>query len=178
MKAPLVALLTAAAAASGQPVTLLVHDYSGLSGSVLRDTESETRRILSRAGLDLRWVVCRGAQQTGGAELCDAAGGPGRFTLRILTRYPGTQNQHGDPLGTAEIDAYYASLYAAETRRAAEEHGVSFAGLLACAAVHEVGHLLFGPAHSAAGIMRGAWDKAVYRDAAQRRLGFTTGAGR
>jgi hypothetical protein len=139
MKAPLVALLTAAAAASGQPVTLLVHDYSGLSGSVLRDTESETRRILSRAGLDLRWVVCRGAQQTGGAELCDAAGGPGRFTLRILTRYPGTQNQHGDPLGTA---------------------------------VHEVGHMLFGPAHSATGIMRGAWDTSVYRDIARRRLGF------
>jgi hypothetical protein len=38
--------------------------------------------------------------------------------------------------------------------------------------VAEIGHLLLGPNHSPAGIMREVWGEADYRGMAQRWLGF------
>lgn len=175
-----VALVVLCAAAAGQDhsqptdpaLTILVHDYSGLSPAILHDVESQTRLLLSHARLSLEWVLCTGTANVVLPEPCNANLAPGRFTLRILATYPGNQNKRGDPLGSAEIEGLYASLYAGEIRKSADRHGVSLACLMAYAAVHEIGHLLLGPQHSPAGLMQAVWDKAAYRDMAQRWLAF------
>ncbi len=174
----LLALMAICAAAPADPppvdptLTVLVHDYTELPPAALQEVESETSLLLSRAGLRAQWIVCRGVGIAGMPEPCSANLTPNRFVVRIVERHIGNQEKPGDPLGSAEIESQYATLYSADIRTSADKQGVAFDSLMAYAAAHEIGHLLLGPEHGRAGIMQAVWGKTAYRDMAQRWLGF------
>jgi hypothetical protein len=154
--------------------TVAVYDYAGLSDSVMNELETLSAVLLSRAGIRTHWVHCLGHLQGRRPALCDANLQTGSLLIRILAAHPGHPNKLGDPLGSAVVENSYASLYASEIRRYADQNGLSAGSLMAYAAAHEIGHLLLGENHSSSGIMRAVWGKTEYRDIAQRRLGFST----
>jgi hypothetical protein len=156
-----------------QNLTILVHDYAGLSDSAVHELETSAGVLLSRSGIRAEWVWCNAGRRDARSTLCDADLETGRIVFRILNRYPGNFKRTGDVLGAAEIEGSYASLYAAEIRQNADRGGLSYGCLLAYAAVHEIGHLLLGKEHSRTGVMRAEWGKAEYREMAQRGLGFS-----
>ena len=171
-------IATLAAGACGSPgrdlegrpkVTLLVHDYSGLSPSSLEAIADQVRLVFAHAGVDLQWIPCSETDSRRPAQ-CEAEAGPRRFTLRILAQYPKGWKRRGDPLGAAQIASFYATLYAGEIRTNAAGKNVDATTLMAYAAIHEILHLLLGPSHSGRGIMRGSWDKSLCSDMAHRRL--------
>ena len=154
-------------------MTVLVHDYAALPDDAVRDLQTLAGVLLSRSGIRAEWVWCNAERRDARSTLCDADLEPGRVLFRIQKRYPGNIKRTGDPLGTAEIEGSYASLYASEIRQFAERSGLSHGCLMAYAAVHEIGHLLMGKDHSRTGIMRAEWGKAEYREMAQRGLAFS-----
>ncbi len=158
---------------TGDPtLTVLVHDYAGLADNSLDEMETLTAGLLSRAGVRMQWVHCRGHQAGPRPALCDANLEKGLVMLRILVSFDG-KSPLGDPLGMAEVDSGYASLYASEINKYASHNGLSASNLMAYAATHEIGHLLLGRSHSSSGIMRAVWGKAEYREMGQRWLGFS-----
>jgi hypothetical protein len=169
----LMAISAFAPAAPADPtLTVLVYDYTGLPAAGLRQVESETNLLLSRAGLRVEWSVCHTVWVPEMPEECLANATPLRFVVRIVDHHIGSSEKRGDPLGSAVIANHYATLYAGEIRSSAGRQGLAVASLMAYAAAHEIGHLLLGPQHGPAGIMQAVWGKAAYRDMAQRWLGF------
>jgi hypothetical protein len=134
--------------------------------------ETLSALLLYRSGIGTQWVHCGGHQSGPRPALCDDNLKPGSVLLRIVVAYPGNQNKRGDPLGTAMVESGYASIYATDIHKYAAHNGLPDGTLMAYAATHEIGHLLLGPSHSSAGIMRAVWGEAEYRGMAQRWLGF------
>ncbi len=170
---PVFAANPQAAVDGDRTLTILVHDYAGLSDDAVHDLQLSTGTLLSRSGIRAEWIWCNAGRRDARSTLCDADLEPGRILFRIQSRYPGNVKRTGDALGTAEIEGSYASLYASEIRQAADLCGLSFGCLAAYATVHEIGHLLMGKEHSRSGVMRAEWGKAEYRNMAQRWLAFS-----
>ena len=157
---------------SSRILTVLVVDYAGVPDGSLKDMEALSSVLLSRAGVRTEWVHCLGHTAGSRPAICDANLETGSVLLRILKAYPGTQNKLGDPLGTAMVESGYASIYVSEIERDAAQNELTAGCLMAYAATHEIGHLLLGPKHSPAGIMRAIWGPAEYRAMGQRGLNF------
>ena len=155
-------------------LTVLVQDYAGVPDGSLKDMEALSTVLLSRAGVRTEWVHCLGHIIGSRPAICDGNLETGIVLLRIVSVYPGNQNKQGDPLGTAMVASGYASIYVSEIDRYAAHNDLPAGCLMAYAATHEIGHLLLGPNHSEAGIMRAVWGPAEYREMAQRWLDFTT----
>ncbi len=153
-------------------LTVLVIDYAGASGDTVNQMEALSSVLLLRAGVRTEWVHCLG-QPGSQPPQCDANLGSGLVLLRIQAAYPGNQKKRGDPLGTAEIESHYASIYASDIDKYARQNGLPAGTLMAYAATHEIGHLLLGPGHSPSGIMSPVLGKAEYTEMAQRWLGFS-----
>jgi len=67
--------------------------------------ETLSALLLSRTGIGTQWVHCGGHLEGPQSALCDANLEKGSVMLRILVAYPGNQNKHGDPLGTAMVES-------------------------------------------------------------------------
>ena len=153
----------------GVPITVMVHDYSGLPRGVLHDMEGETRFVLARAGISVKWLLCHTAESPIIPEACLDEPGPGRYRIHILPEY-----LESTDLGVAQIEGYHASLSAARIRETSERWLIPLPSLLGYVMAHEIGHLLLGPDHSRTGIMQGMWTKVVCQAVAQHYLDFTS----
>ena len=158
---------------SDPTLTVVVYDYAGLSDSSMKEVESLSAVLLSRAGIRTQWVHCLGHQPGPRPALCDGDLETGSVMIRILLSHPGQPNKLGDPLGWASVGNSYASLDASEIRKYADHNGLPTGNLMGYVATHEIGHLLLGEKHALSGIMRAVWGKTEYRDMAQRWLGFS-----
>jgi hypothetical protein len=163
----------AAAAPDTRNLAVVVFDYAGLADNTMSDLENLSSLLLSRAGIHTRWIHCLGHAQGPRPALCDANLESGTVMIRIQATHPGGPNNLGDPLGVAMVKDGYASIYASEIRKIEDHNGLPAGSLMAYAVTHEIGHLLLGEKHSAAGIMRAVWGKSEYREMAQRWLGFS-----
>ena len=158
----------------GNPtLSILVFDYAGLSDGSMRKAESLTDLLLSRGGIATRWFYCRGHQTGGRPDICDAISETGTVIIRVLPLHTGKANPLGDALGSANVTHRFASVYAAEIRKYADQNGLSEGTLTAYAMAHEIGHLLLGESHAPSGLMRAAWGKNEFRQMAQRWLDFS-----
>ena len=160
--------------APARTLTILVFDYSGWSASDINEVESVTALVLSRAEIGTRWLHCFGPlAERPRPKLCDGDLTPGTVLMRIIPAHLGQPSKLGDPLGAAVIEVGYASLFASEVRKHADQFGLTPESLMGYAMAHEIGHLLLGEKHAASGLMRAAWGKQEYREMAQRWLGFS-----
>jgi hypothetical protein len=100
--------------------------------------------------------------------------GPGGLLVRVLPA-PLTTDSTADALGMAmpELGRGAVFLSRVSERVAASAGRVSLSSLLGCVLAHEIGHLLLGPAHAAAGVMRADFGKREFDLAGQRQLVFT-----
>jgi hypothetical protein len=73
-----------------------------------------------------------------------------------------------------EVGGGTAQIFLKQVRNFSREHRVDVGVLLAYVIAHELGHLLLpGTPHSATGLMRADWDKAIVHEAADGSLSFT-----
>ncbi len=154
-------------------LTILIYDYSGASDSTIHEAETVSSLMLSRANITTGWFYCAGHPQNARLLLCDGDLTPGTILIRILPAHVGRHNKLGDPLGSAVVDVGYASLYANEIRKHAQQHGLTPETLMGYAMAHEIGHLLLGEKHAKSGIMQAVWGKKEYSQMAQRWLAFS-----
>jgi len=155
-------------------LTILIYDYSGWSKDGLNEVETVTTLLLSRAEIGTRWLHCVGPlADSPRPSLCDGDLTPETVLIRIIPAHLGQPSKLGDPLGAAVINVGYASVFASEVGRHADQFGLTPGTLMGYAVAHEIGHLLLGEKHAASGLMRAVWGKKEYNDMAQRWLGFS-----
>jgi len=172
-KTILLAALAVAGQAQDRTLTVIVHDYAGLSDTSINEVETLSGILLSRADIRTEWVHCLGHQPGPRPALCDANLETGSVLIRIMPAHPvGQPNKLGDPLGSAIVGNSFATLYVFEIRESADRNGLPAESLMAYAMTHEIGHLLLGERHARSGIMRAVWGKTEYGEIAQRWLGF------
>jgi hypothetical protein len=126
---------------------------------VVGRAQLEVTRIFAEAGVTIRWTDT----------------GP-RFTVSIVPQVLGYARAGSPVMGVAlrKADGGIAQIFLKQVRNFSREHRVDVGVLLAYVIAHELGHLLLpGTPHSATGLMRADWDKAIGHDAVNGSLSFT-----
>lgn len=140
-------------------LTVLLYDYAALPDAATRNLEHRTGEIMSKVGIRLEWVQCRGPRAALRQELCSAKLDPGRVVFRILANCLESGSHGGDMLGSAVTPGNYVSLCAAQVVKIEKEGFLDRGSVMPYAAAHEIGHLLLGKSHGASGIMRAVWGR-------------------
>jgi hypothetical protein len=181
----MIALGTVLAAAGAQAdhapaVTVRVYDLAGVSGKSLAKAEAEAQHILRRAGIETEWLACpKNREEEDRYPACQKPIGPADVILQIVPRtmegYEVGPKAFGFALPSGNGGpAMHAYVFFRRVEQAARENNkISLATLLSYVMVHEIGHLLLGPAmHSPLGIMRAHWQPEEFRDMESGRLIF------
>lgn len=140
--------------------TLLVRVYDevGLGASEFEQFRNVAARLLKTAGIASIWVHCRAADGASNPAGCREFLRGHELVVRLSPRAPrGSSLAMGVSLSTATGTGAYATLYHSSVKGLAEGYRASYIDILALAAVHEIGHLLGGPAHYPWGIMQTNW---------------------
>jgi len=180
-----VALGTVLAAAGAQTdhapaVTVRVYDLAGVSGKTLSKAESEAQHILRRAGIETEWLACpKNRDEESRYPACQKPISPADVILQIVPQamegYEVGPMAFGFALPSGDGGpARHAYVFFRRVEQATRENNkVSLVTLLSYVIVHEIGHLLLGPAmHSSRGIMRAHWQPEEFRDMESGRLIF------
>ena len=152
--------------ASGQPVIhVLIVDQAEVPPATRQRAQDVATRVFDLSGIAVVWV--------------DGGTCPGRcLTVRIVTEPVSAKSRDPHMLGVAPSmpDARGINLWIFyhRVRGYSAELGLEASLLLGHVMAHELGHLLlpYG-AHSLAGLMRPAWDRAQVRAATEGLLTFT-----
>jgi hypothetical protein len=144
-------------------LTLRVYNYAGLDSASLASSEKVADTILKDVGIETAWVDCPVSGRNSRAyPACESPMGTTDLVLRILPRRMAVKLRHSyDSLGFAqtcpftepacELTVFYHRVDELAAR------GYRADRILGHAIVHEIAHVLLGPAHSEEGIMRAAW---------------------
>jgi hypothetical protein len=152
-----------------------VYDYTGLNPAALHEFITRTQEILTSSGVSAEVDGC-----ARGAMPCEGHSGSSRqIVIRVVAdQGKKRKNVRLETLGES-FAGHGGGTYATIFLRPAEEEAVD-ANLprmvvLAYAAVHEIGHLLLGEAHSPQGLMKAAWDVNDFQAMAQNGFHFSPG---
>lgn len=166
-----IAALTLAADAAGQTpgrrplITVVAYNQAGVAADTLARATSDVTRIFGEVGVEVAWT------NGGAVELA------GAFSIQLLLRrrpVDGAGSVMGTAIGETKVSGGSAFVFYERVLKSAHERQQDVARVLAYAMTHEMGHLLLpAPAHSAAGIMRSAWDGDDLRHIASGSLQFT-----
>jgi hypothetical protein len=163
-------------------VSISVHDYAGVSTTLLTAAEDQARETFRRAGLETVWVNCSPKLEKHEPESCHFADAI-HLTLKISPRAMNAQvRDRIDVLGTSYPDeqgaGYFAYVFYDRVQELAERRTLGHA-LLADVMAHEIGHLLLGSnSHSASGIMCARWDAEQLRNVSEGRMSFAASESR
>jgi hypothetical protein len=126
---------------------------------ILRNSQEKVARIFADAGLAAEWTET----------------GP-RFTVQIVTSAFGYAGASSPVMGVAlrKPEGATAQIFFSQVRDFARRYHVDVSTLLAYVIAHEIGHLLLPlMPHSATGLMRADWDRALILEATTGLLTFT-----
>ena len=158
--------LTDRQTASGQPVIhVMVMDRAEVPPDTLQRAQDVATRVFHLSGIALVWVD---------AGTCQAR----CLTVRIVTQPVSAKSRNPHMLGVApstqEARGINLWIFYPRIRAYSAELGMDASQLLGHVMAHEMGHLLlpYG-AHSVAGLMRPAWDRAQVQAATEGLLTFT-----
>ena len=151
-------------------ITVWVENWAEVPSVELTRAQHVAGKIFQQAGLEVNW-------QTVSAPASSPGPGAGAtFVLRVIQSkdagFPepalGFRWQRGPDDARAIVFIDRVELFARRSNVRSET-----AAILGCAMVHELGHLLMGPAHSREGVMRAEWNKSDAWAAAEGSMSFT-----
>lgn len=141
-------------------VSISVYNDAEVAREVLLQGEGEARRVFRHAGIEVKWLNCKGPGATETeSQTCREAVYPVGLELRIVQK---ALNAKGEALGISFLQAdgrgCCADLFYEPMEELHRSKGTDIATLLGLVAAHEAGHLLLGTnSHSVAGIMHAHW---------------------
>ena len=142
-------------------VRVAVYDDAGLGGETVVRAEDTASRLFERAGIEVHWFNCGGAEQfSENPSACREALYPTKLQLRIARH---SRNLKPSTFGIAYLSekgqGCYSEIFVEPIEELRKGFPVSLATLLGYTAAHELAHLLLGSnSHSAWGIMRARWE--------------------
>ena len=140
-------------------IHLQMDNDAGVPAAILEKSQDEVVRIFADAGLGIEWTET----------------GP-RFSVQIVASAFGYAPASSSVMGVAlrKPDGATAQIFFKQVQDFARVYHVEVSTLLAYVIAHEIGHLLLPRTpHSATGLMKADWDKALLREATAGSLTFT-----
>jgi hypothetical protein len=140
-------------------IHLQMDNDADVPAAVLKKSQDEVTRIFADAGLGVEWTET----------------GP-RLTVQIVPSVLGYARAASPVMGVAlrPPSGATARIFFNQVRAFARTSHVDVSTLLAYVIAHEIGHLLLPRMpHSATGLMKADWDRAVVREATAGSLTFT-----
>ena len=152
-----------------------IHDNARLTPKMLGQSVARLAAILGATGVSVDVRICRGDADLG----CQDSKVARTVKLFIVPRAGKImKNVRRPPLGetvVSEAGADYALIFLPTVQDNALAWDVPWPVILACAAAHEIGHLLLGAnAHTARGLMKASWDRNDFVAMAQDAVHFST----
>lgn len=159
-------------------LTVRFFNEAQMKESIWRKAQANAERILSRAGVGIRWIDCN-IDLEKALPICKQDLGPNEITIRIFPKAHGRTRslsfnaiakaiRLGKESGTGLIGAY-ADRVKNVARALRMSSGFVFGTILA----HEIGHLLLPTMkHSRGGIMKANLTMNEWNAASQGALGF------
>jgi hypothetical protein len=162
-------------------IVFRIHDYAGLSPSILNGTEAQAVRVFRHIGVRTQWEAARCADtrrcSDGGAitylpivyvNILPAAMASALDLSKGATGYCVPSSLNGYP--------HIVNVLYGRAEELARDGPASLDQLLGYVMAHEIGHLLLGSApHSSTGIMRAHWGMAELKLISQGSLHFGAG---
>lgn len=147
-------------------IAITIENPSGLIVSSLAQSQAAVSEIFDRAGITVRWD---GAEATAADRALTVILATSRsFAAGLSAEAMGVAPSPGD--GTRGTLAY---VFVDRSAAFATKYRVAHAHVLACALVHEIGHLLLPPnAHRPDSVMREAWHPSLFPPRSPGLLGF------
>jgi hypothetical protein len=142
-------------------IHLQMDDAAKVPAGILNKSLDEVTRIFADAGLGVEWTETAP-----------------RFTVRIVRISLRYARESSTVMGVTlrKPGGATAQILFNQVQDFARAYGVDVSTLLAYVIAHEIGHLLLpGIPHSATGLMKAEWDRALFREAAAGSLTFTDG---
>jgi hypothetical protein len=151
--------------ASDHVVMVRAYNSYGLSQPAVRDASRTVCRLLSTAGLGIRWRDCRiaGRGNNRGADSCSDPLGPNEVIVRLVSGRAVVNASGTIALGDAFIDPVsrtgaLATVYPDRVVVVSRALRSDLGTMVGRAITHEIAHLLLGTSqHTAFGLMRATW---------------------
>jgi len=140
-------------------IHLQMDNDADVPAAILKKSQDEVARIFADAGLGLEWTET-----------------VPRFTVQIVTSALGYARASSPVMGVAlrTPSGATAQIFLKQVQDFARTYHVDVGTLLAYVIAHEIGHLLLPRMpHSATGLMKAHWDRALVREATAGSLTFT-----
>jgi hypothetical protein len=142
-------------------IAVRVYNLAEAPPSVLAKAETEARKILRQAGIDITWFHCG---RRGGANkdqgVCSEPAVPAKPILRILSRCRPETGVTGETVGFAIPSASIANISFDRVAELMPYVAASRSHVLGLVVAHEIGHLLLQTeGHGPVGIMHFPWSR-------------------
>lgn len=172
--APTLMAVPASRGASSQ-INIRVVDFAHVPEAIFSHAEIDAARILTKAGVDVRWLDCRVADFRPD-NVCNQDLGPLDFWIRIVPAIP--RGMKRDTFGYVTFDPLqrtgkYANVLYERGKDVAETSRADVFTSIGAAMAHEIGHLLLGPSHTSKSIMSARWRHEELQQLGQGSLLFT-----
>src|SRR5262249_13603623 len=162
-------------------ITVQVHDYARVPPTMLEGAERQVAAIFQEAGIRITWAGgAAGGEQSSNRNEPQPAERVADIFVGIITSPMASKLAFpGETLGFSlpcapDKRACLAYVCYQRIEKLACRSRATLPRVLACAVVHEIGHLLLGVnSHSERGIMRAEWCAADFEPQAAAKLLFT-----
>jgi hypothetical protein len=137
-------------------MTVRVYNYAGISVTEFNLARSVASNIFRESGVEITWYDCGPSANADADPYCSASTGLTTFNLRICndcTAFLKTPEHEVRGFVTGET----ATVSSTWTTELPTTNYVSSELILGRVIAHELGHILLGPGHSPAGIMKACW---------------------
>jgi hypothetical protein len=169
-----IALLSAGSLFADERVYIALCNRCGLPDSVIRRASAEIELLFESCGVKIAWRECEG-------DLEDLrVSGSDWFLIRVLSRRScagGHCIASVDAVGRAFVGpdgtGHLADAYFPAVQDLSDWQQGDSAVLLGDVVAHELGHLILGPGHTPAGIMRAVWKAGEFDALRKGWLQFT-----
>jgi len=142
------------------PITVSVFSDVPVPRGLLDGAERRAGQIFSVAGVEITWINCTQAADTGPRPACTRDYGPDDFVLRITSHVSGVTSDAA--FGVAFLGSNgrgrYADVFWKRAQAFDPDSSSRLDRILGSVMAHELGHLLLGRhSHSVTGVMRAHW---------------------
>jgi len=143
-------------------VVVQLSNLSGAPASVVSRAQAEVVRVYAAAGVPIEWASGEDVRSIHVVLVPFESGELRRIADTVMGAAVWTPRGNG-----------LAYVFYRRVEEQAALHNAPPERVLACAMVHELGHLLGTRGHSPTGVMRAGWRESEFRRAAAGELGFS-----